>query len=77
MALKYDVLREAQEELEALIGLGIYKLESETLKDYLRELQARYKESGNLRKLRRRLDQALGNQELSALVREMREEEMH
>ncbi|MCS6902868.1 MAG: hypothetical protein NZO41_01125 [Candidatus Bipolaricaulota bacterium] len=77
MALKSDALKETQEELETLIGLGIYKLESEIFKDCLRELQAQYRKPSNLRKLRRRLDQALGHHELSALVREMRDEEMH
>ncbi len=77
MVLKYDVLKEAQEELEFLIGLGIYQAESETLRDYLRELQARYGKPGNLRELRRKLDLALGKRELSAVLREMREEEMH
>ncbi len=77
MALKYDALREAQEELESLIGLGIYQAESETLKDYLKELQARYGKQGDLVELRRQLDRALGNKELSAVLRKMREEEMH
>jgi len=77
MALKYSVLKGAQEELEALIGLGIYRAESEILKDYLRELQARYKGQVNLKELRRQLDQALGPKELSQVIRELRQEEMH
>lgn len=77
MALKYRVVKEAQEKLEALIGLGIYQAESEALKDYLRELQTRYKGHLTLKELRRRLDRAFGSKELSQVIRELRQEEMH
>ncbi len=77
MALKYQVLKEAQKELQSLIGLGLYQAESEALKDYLRELQSRYTGEHDLMQLRQRLDRALGSKALSAVLRQMREEEMH
>lgn len=77
MALKYRVVEEGQEELESLIGWGTYLAESEALTDYLRELQARYGPPGDMKELRRKLDRALDSRELSAVLRQMRDEEMH
>lgn len=77
MALKYHIIEESQQRLESLIGLGIYHAESEGLKDYLRELQTHYEGHLSLRELRQRLDRVLGSKDLSAVLREMREEELH
>lgn len=77
MAVKHKVIEESQQQLESLIGLGIYQAESEILKDYLRDLQARYEGCMSLKQLRQRLDRALGSRDLSAVLREMREEEMY
>ena len=77
MALKYETLEEAREELESLIGLGLYQAEAEPIKTYLRELEARYPGSLGIKSLRRRLDKALGSKELSQALRDMREEELH
>lgn len=70
-------IKEAQAELESLLGWARYQAESEVLKDYLRELRSRYPGEPDVEGLRRRLDRALGSRGLSELVRELREEEMH
>lgn len=77
MALKYQDIKQAHADLETLLALGQYEAESEMLKDYLRELQSRYQGHTSLKELRQRMDEALGSQELSEVLRQMREEETH
>ena len=79
MALKHHTAEESRQQLESLLGLALYQAESEALKDYLRQLRARYrsKNCASLKQVRDSLDRALGSQDLSAVLRDMREEEMH
>ena len=72
METRYDTLRTEKEKLQSLLGLSQYQEESEPLRDYLKELQSRYKTRISLQELRKRLDQALGDKELSQALRDVR-----
>ena len=69
-------IAEMPEELhrvKILAAIGLYKTESEWLKKSLRQLRSgRFKEAKEIKKI---LDKALGREELSSVIRRMREEE--
>lgn len=58
--------------IKILAAIGLYKTESEIMKNSLRRLQfGRIKSAKEIRNV---LDRALGKKELSSLIRQMREE---
>lgn len=62
-------------QLKLLAAIGLSKTKSEELKKGIRQL--RYGRSMKIIKIRELLDNALKQDDLSALVRQMREQEMH
>lgn len=65
---------EEMHHVKILAAIGLYKTESEWMKKGIRELRfGRIKEAKEIRKT---LDKALGKEELSAIIRRMREEEL-
>jgi len=62
-------------QLKLLAAIGLSKTKSEELKKGIRQL--RYGRTTKITKVRELLDNALKQDELSALVRLLREEEMH
>ena len=69
-------IAEMPEELhrvKILAAIGLYKTESERMKKSLRQLRSgRFKEAKEIKEI---LDKALGREELSSVIRRMREEE--
>ena len=69
-------IAEMPEELhrvKILAAIGLYKTESEWMKKSLRQLRSgRFKEAKEIKEI---LDKALGREELSSVIRRMREEE--
>jgi len=69
-------IAEMPEELhrvKILAAIGLYKTESEWMKKGLRQLRSgRFKEAKEIKEI---LDKALGSEELSSVIRRMREEE--
>jgi len=69
-------IAEMPEELhrvKILAAIGLHKTESEWMKKSLRQLQSgRFKEAKEIKEI---LDKALGREELSSVIRRMREEE--
>jgi|GEM_PF-4335048 len=74
-----DVVRtgipEEMYQLKLLAAIGLSKTKSEELKRGLRQL--RYGRVTKITKVRELLDKALKQDDLSALVRQQREEELH
>ena len=74
--MKNSTIAEMPEELhrvKILAAIGLYKTESEWMKKSLRQLRSgRFKEAKEIKKI---LDKALGREELSSVIRRMREEE--
>ena len=74
-----DVVRtgipEEMYQLKLLAAIGLSKAKSEELKRGLRQL--RYGRVTKITKVRELLDKALKQDDLSALVRQQREEELH
>lgn len=66
---------EADHQIELLAALGLYKVESETIKDSLRKLGSRYQSTKSLPELREELDRKLGDRSLAETVLKLREEE--
>lgn len=62
-------------QLKLLAAIGLSKTKSEGLKKGIRQL--RYGRITEITRVRELLDYALKQDDLSALVRQMREEEMH
>ncbi|MFQ6117785.1 MAG: hypothetical protein ACE5LQ_05915 [Candidatus Bipolaricaulia bacterium] len=76
--LEQEISKEAQDEIEMLIAVGLYKTQSESMKGCLRRLTLRYAGSVEpLQELRKRLDEKLGDKSLSDVIKQLREEEMH
>jgi len=69
-------IAEMPEELhrvKILAAIGLYKTESEWMKKSLKQLRSgRFKEAKEIKEI---LDKALGREELSSVIRRMREEE--
>ena len=69
-------IAEMPEELhrvKILAAIGLYKTESEWMKKSLRQLRSgHFKEAKEIKEI---LDKALGREELSSVIRRMREEE--
>ena len=69
-------IAEMPEELhrvKILAAIGLYKTESEWMKKSLRQLRSgRFREAKEIKEI---LDKALGREELSSVIRRMREEE--
>jgi len=74
--MKNLTIAEMPEELhrvKILAAIGLYKTESEWMKKSLRQLRSgRFKEAKEIKEI---LDKALGREELSSVIRRMREEE--
>jgi len=71
--MKNLTIAEMPEELhrvKILAAIGLYKTESEWMKKSLRQLR-----SGRFKEAKEILDKALGREELSSVIRRMREEE--
>jgi hypothetical protein len=61
--------------IKLLAAIGLYKTKSEELKRGIRQL--RYGRIEKIEKVKEILDEALKKENLSSLIRQMREEEMH
>jgi Arc/MetJ-type ribon-helix-helix transcriptional regulator len=61
--------------IKLLAAIGLYKTKSEELKKGIRQLQ--YGRIEKIEKVKEILDEALKKENLSSLIRQMREEEMH
>ena len=76
MALNYE--RGKMKRSEATLAYGSYMAESAKLKDYIRHMLDQYESHLiPIEELRKRLGEALKDQSLSELVRQMREESEH
>ena len=62
-------------QIKLLAAIGLSKTKSEELKKGIRQL--RYGRIKKIKKIREILDDALKKEDLSSLIRQMREEEMH
>ena len=62
-------------QIKLLAAIGLSKTKSEELKKGIRQLQ--YGRINKIKEVREILDKALKKEELSSLIREMREGEMH
>ena len=62
-------------QIKLLAAIGLSKTKSEELKKGIRQLQ--YGRINKIKEVREILDKALKKEELSSLIREMREREMH
>jgi len=62
-------------QIKLLAAIGLSKTKSEELKEGIRQL--RYGRIKKIKEVRRILDNALKNGDLSSLIRQMRDEEMH
>ena len=68
-------ITEEMYQIKLLAAIGLSKTKSEELKRGIRQL--RYGRIKKIKEVRRILDNALKNGDLSSLIRQMREEEMH
>jgi hypothetical protein len=62
-------------QIKLLAAIGLSKTKSEELKEGIRQL--RYGRIKKIKEVRRILDNALKNGDLSSLIRQMRDEELH
>ena len=62
-------------QIKLLAAIGLSKTKSEELKKGIRQL--RYGRIKKIKEIREILDDALKKEDLSSLIRQMREEEMH
>jgi|LGVF01.2.fsa_nt_gb hypothetical protein len=62
-------------QIKLLAAIGLSKTKSEELKNGIRQL--RYGRIKKIKEIRRILDDALKNEDLSSSIRQMRDEEMH
>jgi hypothetical protein len=62
-------------QIKLLAAIGLSKTKSEELKKGIRQL--RYGRIKKIKEVRRILDNALKNGDLSSLIRQMRDEELH
>lgn len=62
-------------QIKLLAAIGLSKTKSEELKEGIRQL--RYGRIKKIKEVRRILDNALKNGDLSSLIRQMRDEERH
>lgn len=66
-------LPEEMHSVKILVAIGLYKTESEAMKNSMRRLR-----SGSIKsakEIRNMLDRVLGEEELSSIIKRMREEE--
>lgn len=66
---------EGKYKIKLLAAIGLSKTKSEELKKGIRQL--RYGRIKEIKEVREILDDALKNEDLSSLIRQMRDEEMH
>jgi len=66
---------EEMHKIKLLVAIGLSKTKSEELKRGIRQL--RYGRIEKIEKVKEILDEALKKENLSSLIRQMREEEMH
>ena len=62
-------------QIKLLAAIGLSKTKSEELKEGIRQL--RYGRIKKIKEVRRILDNALKNGDLSSLIRQMRDDELH
>lgn len=73
-----DIPEQMNEELKLLVAAGLYKSKSEALRDAIRTLAYKYHDKiEDVKQMRVKMDQQKHKKNLSDVVEEMRDEEMH
>ncbi len=73
-----DIPEQMNEDLKLLVAAGLYKSKSEALRDAIRTIAYKYRDRiEDIKEMRNQMEMTQSDKELSEVVDEIREEEMH
>ena len=73
-----DIPKQMNEDLKLLVAAGLYKSKSEAIRDAIRNLAYKYNDKiTDVKELRKMMSKSKRKKDLSKILDEMRDEEMH
>ena len=73
-----DIPKQMNEDLKLLVAAGLYKSKSEAIRDAIRNLAYKYNDKiTDIKELRKMMGKSKRKKDLSKILDEMRDEEMH
>jgi len=73
-----DIPKQMNEDLKLLVAAGLYKSKSEAIRDAIRNLAYKYNDKiTDVKELRKMMGKSKRKKDLSKILDEMRDEEMH